>query len=67
MRRLPIKIDVACDSEEAYRDIPDIRLYHSRPQAHSKMKVAVLLTVAIAVASAFDFPEEWEAWKVVSL
>ena len=35
--------------------------------AHTrKMKTAVLLVAAIAVATAFDFPEEWEAWKVVS-
>ena len=35
-------------------------------RALSKMKTAVLLVAAIAVATAFDFPEEWEAWKVVS-
>ena len=30
------------------------------------MKVAILLTAVIALVTAFDFPEEWEAWKVVS-
>ena len=35
-------------------------------QAYAKMKTAVLLIAAFAVATAFDFPEEWEAWKVVS-
>ena len=30
------------------------------------MKVAVTLAAVIALATAFDFPEEWEAWKVVS-
>ena len=29
------------------------------------MKVLILLAV-VALATAFDFPEEWEAWKKVS-
>ena len=34
-------------------------------QSVEKMKVFVLL-VLVAVAAAFDFPEDWELWKNVS-
>ena len=30
------------------------------------MKVALILTAVIVLVTAFDFPEEWEAWKMVS-
>ena len=30
------------------------------------MKYAIFLAAAIALVAAFDFPEEWEAWKTVS-
>ena len=29
------------------------------------MKTAILLFAVIALATAFDFPEDWEAWKEV--
>lgn len=33
--------------------------------AFDDMRTLIFLTAAVAVAVAFDFPEEWELWKRV--
>jgi len=32
----------------------------------TKMKIIIFLTALVALAAAFDFPEDWEAWKAVN-
>ena len=36
-------------------------------QASGEMKLVVVLVATITLVTAFDFPEEWQAWKTVSL
>lgn len=35
-------------------------------QGKRRMKTLIFLTALVALVAAFDFPEEWEAWKTVN-
>ena len=59
---------VGCAHHMTLLELPFLSLLlFSRCALETKMKTIIFLTALVALAAAFDFPEDWKAWKRVGL